>query len=127
MESRKKPPAWKRALVKDFRRNPPPTERAIRDSLIKIGFHHQLIVCGYIADFAHIARKLVIELDGYSHETRQQYDAARTRAMQAKGWTVLRFSNELVKSDRAFVIKNIRSTLAALLTKQTSGANLPLA
>jgi very-short-patch-repair endonuclease len=61
--NRPNPPAWKRALVKDFRKNPPPTERQVIDQLKKLGFVHQLIVCGYIADFAHIKSKIVIELD----------------------------------------------------------------
>jgi len=41
------------------------------------------------------AAKLIVELDGDQHgsDRQQQYDAARTRWLEARGYWVLRFSN----------------------------------
>lgn len=47
----------------------------------------------YFADFACSRAKLVIELDGSSHDDRQDADANRDEVMRELGWTTMRFSN----------------------------------
>ncbi|MBK9160716.1 MAG: DUF559 domain-containing protein [Nitrosomonadales bacterium] len=47
----------------------------------------------YIADFACIEGRLVIELDGGQHQAQQSYDEQRSAFMQMQGWQVLRFWN----------------------------------
>ena len=60
-------------------------------------FRRQYIIEPYIVDFCCIERKLVIELDGSHHLERKEYDARRTRYLEAKGFTVLRFwDNEML-------------------------------
>jgi len=56
-------------------------------------FRRQHVVGGYIVDFACVERKLAVELDGSQHAQRTDYDAARTRALAAQGYRVLRFWN----------------------------------
>ena len=53
-------------------------------------FRRQHPIGPYIADFASIAMRLVIELDGSQHRD-SAYDARRDDYMRSRGWTVLRF------------------------------------
>ncbi len=48
----------------------------------------------YIVDFCCVARRLVVELDGPSHDDRQEYDAERTTYLGTLGYRVIRFANQ---------------------------------
>jgi very-short-patch-repair endonuclease len=47
----------------------------------------------FIADFACVKAKLVIECDGCSHDDREEEDAARQEWLEKQGWHVMRFAN----------------------------------
>ena len=65
-----------------------------------------------MVDFFCAKAKLVIEVDGPIHLSRQEYDAERTRLLsELKGYRVLRFSNEQVMNDMGGVIEEIRRAL----------------
>ncbi len=55
-------------------------------------FTRQLPIEPYIADFACRQAKLVVEIDGSQH-IGSAGDEARTRHLEAEGWTVIRFWN----------------------------------
>ena len=57
-------------------------------------FRRQHPIGEYIVDFACVAARLVVELDGSSHgfDQQQQYDEARQRWLEFQGYKVLRFS-----------------------------------
>jgi len=57
-------------------------------------FRRQLPIAGYIADFACVEARIVIELDGGQHLDRQAYDAERARKLAINGYRVLRFWND---------------------------------
>ena len=82
-----------------LRRDPTPAERKLwfeflRDLPLKIT--RQKPLGRFIADFYCASRKLIVEIDGDSHFTAagQQYDAARTAALNNKGLKIVRFTNE---------------------------------
>ncbi len=50
----------------------------------------------YILDFACLAPKIVVELDGGQHCDASTYDARRTAALEKAGFVVLRFWNNEV-------------------------------
>ena len=58
-------------------------------------------IAGYIADFACIEAKLVIEVDGGQHAEQAALDAERTRKLQINGYRVLRFwdNDVLLRTD----------------------------
>ena len=60
-----------------------------------ISFRRQAPIGPYVADFAWLAGKLVIELDGGQHNEARAlaHDAARTRWLVTQGFDVLRFWN----------------------------------
>ncbi len=67
-------------------------------------FRRQFAIGKYIADFACIEKKLVIELDGGQHQDQQVYDEQRSAFMQEQGWQVLRFWNSDVLENLAGVL-----------------------
>jgi very-short-patch-repair endonuclease len=53
----------------------------------------------FVVDFyCHVA-KLVVELDGKQHEWFADYDAERTRILESRGVTVIRFTNAEVEGN----------------------------
>jgi very-short-patch-repair endonuclease len=58
-------------------------------------FRRQHPIGPFIADFACVKLKLVVEVDGDTHGTDAQlaYDARRTHFMETRGWTVVRCYN----------------------------------
>ena len=64
---------------------------------------------GYIPDFVCISRKLVVEVDGGYHFMGDQpiSDEERTRYLEARGFRVVRFTNEEVIGNTEGVINEI--------------------
>lgn len=53
----------------------------------------QQVVMGWIVDFLDRANKVVIEVDGSSHDDREADDLERDEAMRAAGYRVIRIAN----------------------------------
>lgn len=71
-------------------------------------FKRQHPIGSYIADFACLEHRLVIELDGGQHAENATYDESRTRYMEAQGLRVLRFWNDEVLVQTEAVLDRIR-------------------
>jgi very-short-patch-repair endonuclease len=61
-----------------------------------------------VADFACHFPKLVVELDGGQHSDAIVYDSARTTALNAEGYEVLRFWNNDIVEALEGVVDRIR-------------------
>ena len=70
-------------------------------------FRRQVSIGPYIADFVCAEAMLLIELDGSQHLDAAEYDARRTRYLEARGYRVLRFTNYDVLTNLAAVIETI--------------------
>jgi very-short-patch-repair endonuclease len=134
-----KKPTWKvssrlRSNARVLRKNSTDAERILwselRDHCLSgASFRRQVPIENYIADFVCHAAKLVIELDGGQHfsDEAEQADAARSAAIEAKGFRVLRFSNHDLMANRAGVLETIisavveRAPTLALPRKRESG------
>ena len=97
-----------------------PAERKLWASLSRRqldGFHFtkQFQIGPYFADFACRRARLVVELDGYSHNARLEQDAAKDRLLQDEGYTVLRFRNEDVMENLEGVLLTVRDALVSEL------------
>ena len=68
----------------------------------------------YIAGFACIERKIVIELDGGQHQDQLAYNEQRTAFLRAQGWYVLRFWNNDILNNIEGVLLTIAKNLAVL-------------
>ena len=74
-----------------------------------LGFRRQVPMGAYIADFASHAYRLVIEVDGESHDfvSQQLADARRDAWFVSRGYRVLRFTND-------DVLKNLEGVVLAI-------------
>lgn len=80
--------------ARELRNNPTPQEFKLWQLLSRYRpkFTRQLSLHPYVADLACRQAKLIVELDGSQHID-SEYDLERTRALEANGWTVVRFWN----------------------------------
>ena len=94
-----------------LRREATPAERALWEHLSRsqqgAKFSRQMPVGPYYADFLCREFKLVVELDGHSHDIAPERDAVRDQWMSGEGYRVLRFTN-------AEVHTNIEGVVAAI-------------
>ena len=67
--------------------------------LCGLKFRRQYPIKPYIADFACVEKRLVIEIDGGYHDYVEEKDKQRQEKIEALGWTVIRFPNEEVLDD----------------------------
>ena len=79
----------------------------------QLGFHfcRQRPIGWYIADFYCEQASLVIEVDGDSHEFKQEYDAKRDEYLKSQGIRTLRFHDLDVKKNIDSVIYEIKKAL----------------
>jgi len=82
-------------------------------SLHKAKFNRQKIIDNYIVDFYCAKYKLVIELDGPSHDDDEAFekDKIRTKKLESYGLTVIRFTNYQIYEYFEGVINEIESFL----------------
>jgi very-short-patch-repair endonuclease len=74
-------------------------------------FLRQVSIDRYFADFVCEAAKLIVELDGPTHDGREDYDARRTETLELFGYVVLRFPNERVLADPGGTADDILTAL----------------
>ena len=77
-------------------------------------FTRQLPIEPYIADLACRRARLVVEIDGSQHIDSRR-DEARTRHLEAEGWTVIRFWNSDVTANPEGVAEAILQRAAECL------------
>jgi very-short-patch-repair endonuclease len=77
-------------------------------------FRRQHPIGPFIADFACVKARLVIEVDGDSHtsDEAQAYDTRRTLYLAKQGWRERRFTNQAVLENLNHVLAEIRSELS---------------
>ncbi|RBP05128.1 very-short-patch-repair endonuclease [Roseiarcus fermentans] len=108
-------------MARALRRDATSAERRLwsglrREQIGGFRFRRQVILAGFIADFACLEARLVIEVDGATHSTDDERarDAARSAAIEAQGFSVLRFTNDEVFRNLDGVLETIRLKLAEL-------------
>jgi very-short-patch-repair endonuclease len=72
-------------------------------------FRRQHPIGPYIADFACVMHRLVVEVDGGTHSTDEEiaYDCRRERYLSTRGWYVFRVTNEDVYKRLDMVLEGI--------------------
>ena len=76
-------------------------------------FRRQHPIDRYVVDFVSIEGKLIVEVDGVTHETDREIarDTERTRLLEAFGFNVVRVSNTDVYENLGGVLEMIDQTL----------------
>ena len=98
--------------ARDLRQTDTPPEDllwlALRNGQIGgMKFRRQHPVGSYVVDFYCHAAKLVVEVDGMSHDDKLSQDAQRTKHIEGQGLRVLRVTNEDVMHDLDAVVSEI--------------------
>ena len=104
------------AKARNLRHNQTPAERCvwdhIRNNALGVKFRRQLPVGRYIADFACLELKLIVEVDGAEHAESKR-DAVRTRYLESLGFQVLRYWNNEAVGNIDGVIADLNTAIAA--------------
>ena len=92
----------------------------LRGEQLGVKFRRQHPLGNYIADFACLDPKLIVELDGSQHAEQAAYDARRDAFFHAQGFTILRFAtNE--------PLRNLPGVLTAILDQlKTLAGDAPI-
>ena len=91
------------------------------DRLAGLNFRRQAPIGSYIADFIAHSCKLIVEVDGESHDfaERIRHDERRDAWLSSRGYRVLRFTND-------DVLKNLEGVALAILEAAEQAAPLSL-
>jgi len=115
-------PIWLFSFAKEMRAKPTQAEEHLWKYLSKkqccgLRFRRQHPLLYFIANFYCHEIKLVVEVDGDIHLIPEQfqYDESRTQELEAKGITVIRFTNETVLNETNLVMATITQTAKNLL------------
>jgi very-short-patch-repair endonuclease len=108
-------------IAKQFRDNMTKTEKILWSKLSKkqilgLRFKAQHPISHYIADFYCHKLKLVIEVDGGIHKTKDQkaYDINRSSDLEDLGLKVIRFTNEEISNNLESILERITVTCEKL-------------
>ena len=112
--------------ARSLRRNQTSAERTLWKAinarkLEGFRFRRQVILCGFIVDFACYEARLVVEVDGATHTTDAELesDMRRDEKLRANGNSVLRFSNDEVFHNVDGVVETVRLKLSELRPRAT--------
>jgi very-short-patch-repair endonuclease len=78
-------------------------------------FRRETPIGQYIADFAWLSAKIVVEVDGDSHATGRQHDQRRDAFLTAQGYRVIRFENPDVIEAPDSVLAKLERELLGLI------------
>jgi very-short-patch-repair endonuclease len=110
--TRKGTPAGIKKRAKELRQEMTPAEIVLWEKLRdrRLGgykFRRQKPIGPFIVDFYCAESRLVVEIDGESHDLRAEQDEARTRQLADYGYRVIRFRNEQVTDLLEIVLEAI--------------------
>ena len=90
-------------------------------------FRRQQPMGPYIADFACLPEKLLVELDGGQHAARQAHDGRRDAFLREKGYRILRFWNNEVFDNCFGVLERVYAALTDPPPQQPVSGGLAVA
>lgn len=112
---------WKnlKGFARENRREPTLAEarlwQAVRGNQLGPRFRRQHAIAEYIVDFVCLPAWLVVEVDGEIHQAPEaaEYDGGRTQALQERGFSVVRYSNEAILQRLPEVLADVEWHLKA--------------
>jgi very-short-patch-repair endonuclease len=93
----------------------------LRGEQLGVKFRRQHPLGNYIADFACLELKVIVELDGSQHADNQVYDLARDAFFKAQGFTVMRFPSNAPFQN----FDGVMSTILHQLNRLAGDAPIP--
>lgn len=92
---------------------PTKSELAIEPAIAALGIpyraQHPVFACHAIADFALLGPRILIEVDGRSHNgpAAKAKDRERTARLERQGWVVVRCTNEQAEAEPAATVQRL--------------------
>jgi len=83
-------------------------QQVYKKKFFGINFNRQKIIGNYIVDFYVPSLGLVIEIDGNSHNNKEEYDRCREEYFISLVITVFRIEDSSIKYDIELVMENLR-------------------
>jgi len=113
-----------KAASKKLRREQTPAEkklwRHLRDrQLGGFKFRRQLAIGRFVVDFACPTAKLIVEIDGDTHDGREANDAQRTQELAKERYRVTRFTNKDVHENLNGVLEAIEAECQRRVASQS--------
>ena len=101
--------------AKKMRRDMTPAESVLwkelkTNKLNGLHFRRQQIIDGYMADFYCHQHALIVEVDGSIHEFQKEYDKEREDQLIARGFRIIRFTNDEIEHNLKGVLQKISKT-----------------
>ncbi|POO55004.1 endonuclease domain-containing protein [Agrobacterium rosae] len=113
-----------RQRAKTLRREMTKAERIMWDILRDFRprgarFRRETPIGPYIADFAWLSARFIIEVDGDSHETThgRKHDIQRDAFLASQGFTVLRFDNSQVIDNPDYIAISLEQSISTCLDR----------
>ena len=104
-----------RDIARDLRQRQTSAEERLWEALrkrrldnIKFRRQHPVAKTAFVVDFFTYENNIIVELDGSIHNQQQQEDKLRQQALEERGYTVIRFSNDEI-------FNNLKTVLATIL------------
>ena len=98
------------------RSNLTPTEAALwahlRGHRLGVYFRRQVPLGRFIVDLVAPSARLIVEVDGGYHRTRQSLDTRRDLQLNRMGYRILRLEAERVRTNLQAALEQIRAALA---------------
>jgi very-short-patch-repair endonuclease len=89
----------------------------------KTKFRYQHPISPYIVDFACLSARLIVEIDGSSHDATPEWDRKREQFLKAQGFELMRISNAEVLNDVVVVAETIMHRAEELQQNRWNGSN----
>jgi len=83
----------------------------LRGEQLGVKFRRQHPLGSYVADFACLAPRLIVEVDGSRHAEQQAYDTKRDAFFKSRGFEVMRFAANLPFSGLQSMVEAIYNRL----------------
>ena len=83
----------------------------IKNKKLGFDFDRQRIIGNYIVDFYCHSKKIIIEVDGSSHDNKQEYDEVRDKYLENCNLQILHVTDKDVKENMDAVLNKINNNL----------------
>ena len=105
-------------FARDLRNNSTLSEvllwKKIKNKALGVEFHRQVPINEFIVDFYCHELKLVIEIDGESHQYKYEHDFTRQSILENCGISFIHFTDLEVKQNMNNVIRTLEITIETL-------------
>ena len=89
----------------------------LRMEQLGVKFRRQHPLGAYIADFACLEPRVIVELDGSQHAEQQAYDDTRDAFFKRRGFAVMRFAANLPFTNLEAVVQAIHNCVMELMAR----------